>query len=89
MISEKEDDNKIKKKEVIPKKDESQRQERPISSVNLNPSQNTAPQKNSLWRLVKTELIDPFNKSEYKKEILFCLSVFGILLLISKLSGSR
>lgn len=41
------------------------------------------PQRNA-WRLIKSELVDPFNQSQYRREILFCLFLFGVIFLISK-----
>ena len=82
---EKDFENKMtKKEETITNETDIRSERNPPLVENRNQLLNT--QQNNLWKLIKKEVIDPFNQSQYKKEIIFCLVVFVIIFLISKVS---
>lgn len=39
---------------------------------------------NNLWSMFRAEYIDPFMQSPYKSEIIFGVSLFGALFILSK-----
>lgn len=52
--------------------------------VNPEISYSTNSRNNNLWSMLREEYIDPFMQSPYKSEIIFGVSLFGALFLLSK-----